>query len=746
MARLLYRLGAGAHRHRLLVVLVWLVALAGAGVGAATLSGPTSDSFSIPGQESTIAQDKLQEEFDSGGGVTAKVVLRAPDGQQLTSPANVAEIKSLVSELSEQPGVTTASNPLNPNSPTISPDRTTAYSTVTYDAAMGEVTSEQREALLDTVDQADQGPFTVEVSGQAVMATPSVGGPAEAIGVIAALVILALTYGSLVTAGMNLVTAGVGVGIGALGISIATGFMELQSTTSILATMLGLAVGIDYALFIINRHRQELRRGTDLRTSVATAVGTAGSAVLTAGITVFIALAGLSVVGIPFLTQMGLAAAATIVVAVLVALTLVPAVLGYLGHRVLPRKQRTAPAVAAESANEATAESASTDASESANDRSFHQKWINAVTRGRVPALLISLVALGVVAIPAASMQTTLVQTPSEGTTQARAQQMLADSFGPGVNGPLVAFFEGDGAPRTAQQASGAISGLDDVATVTPPVPNASGDAAMLTVIPESGPSTQETEQLVGDLRDQLADIGGADSYVTGTTAVSVDVAQALDQALPIYLVLVVGLALILLVLVFRSVLVPLVGVLGFLLTLGAALGATVAVFQWGWLSNVVNLDDTGPLISLTPILMIGILFGLAMDYQIFLVSRMHEAYHKGHAPRGAIVNGFRQAAPVVVAAALIMFSVFAGFVPAGNATIKSIAFALAVGILVDAFVVRMVLMPAALALLGRAAWWLPGWLRWLPALDVEGSALAEVDDAGGETGSDERKRAEIGS
>ncbi|NYH78444.1 RND superfamily putative drug exporter [Actinopolyspora biskrensis] len=742
MARLLYRLGAGAQRHRLLVVLVWLVALAGAGVGAATLSGPTSDSFSIPGQESTIAQDKIQEEFDSGGGATAKVVMRAPDGQQLTSPANAAEVKGIVGELAEQPGVVSASDPLNPRSPTVSPDRTTAYSTVTYDGSVGGIPEEQRNAILDVVEQADDGRFTVEVSGQAVMATPSVGGPAEAVGVIVALVILALTYGSLVTAGMNLITAGVGVGIGALGVSIATGFMELQSTTSILATMLGLAVGIDYALFIINRHRQELRQGTDIRTSIATAVGTAGSAVLTAGITVFIALAGLSVVGIPFLTQMGLAAAATIVVAVLVALTLVPAVLGFLGHRVLPRKQRTAPAAGTGSA----ADSGTGAERGSANDRSFHRRWITAITRARVPALLLSLVALGVVAIPAASMQTTLVQTPSEGTTQARAQQMLADGFGEGVNGPLVAYFEGSDAPRTAQRAGGAIAGLDDVATVTPPTPNADGDAAMLTVIPESGPASAETEQLVGDMRDQLDGINGADSYVTGTTAVSVDVAKSLDQAMPVYLVLVVGLALILLVLVFRSVLVPLVGVLGFLLTLGAALGATVAVFQWGWLSNVVNLDDTGPLISLTPILMIGILFGLAMDYQIFLVSRMHEAYHKGHAPRDAIVNGFRQAAPVVVAAALIMFSVFAGFVPAGNATIKSIAFALAIGILVDAFVVRMVLMPAALALLGRAAWWLPSWLRWLPALDVEGNAITEGDGTHGETGSDERKRAEIGS
>jgi RND superfamily putative drug exporter len=246
-------------------------------------------------------------------------------------------------------------------------------------------------------------------------------------------------------------------------------------------------------------------------------------------------------------------------------------------------------------------------------------------------------------------------------------------------------------------------------------------------VIPQSGPASAATEQLVADLRSELAGLDGVEASVTGATAVSVDVAKALDDALPVYLALVVGLALVLLVLVFRSLLVPLVGVLGFLLTVGASLGATVAVFQWGWLADLVNLDGTGPLISLTPILVIGILFGLAMDYQIFLVSRMHEAHSHGAAPLQAIRTGFRQAAPGVVAAALIMFSVFAGFVPAGEATIKAIAFALGVGILFDAFVVRMVLVPAALALLGGRAWWLPRWLRWLPVLDVEGAALERV-------------------
>jgi RND superfamily putative drug exporter len=256
-------------------------------------------------------------------------------------------------------------------------------------------------------------------------------------------------------------------------------------------------------------------------------------------------------------------------------------------------------------------------------------------------------------------------------------------------------------------------------------VPNRDGTAALLTVVPASGPTSTATEQLVADLRARPAPGDGARAYVTGQTAVSVDVATSLNHALPIYLALVVGLALVLLVLVFRSLLVPLVGVLGFLLTIGSALGATVAVFQWGWLAGVLGVTVTGPLISLTPILVIGILFGLAMDYQVFLVSRMHEAHSTGRAPLDAVRTGFRQAGPVVVAAAAIMFSVFASFaLGSGEPTIKSIAFALAVGIAADAFVVRMVLVPAALALLGERAWWLPRWLHWLPVLDVEGAAL----------------------
>ncbi|MCE6993981.1 MMPL family transporter [Saccharothrix sp. S26] len=718
MARLLYRLGFGAHRRRLVVVLLWLLVLGGTALGASTLAGTTSGSFSIPGQESTTALDKISEEFGAGGGATARVVVRAPDGQRVTSPENAPKVAELVRELGTLPGVTSASNPLDPKAPTVNAAQDVAYSTVTYEAEPGDVTEEQRTALFDATRGVTG--LTVEATGEATQAPPHVGGPAEVIGVIIALLVLAVTYGSLVLAGMNLLTAAVGVGIGALGVTIATGFMDLQSTTPILAAMLGLAVGIDYALFIINRYRQELRRGRDVGDAIGTAVGTAGSAVVTAGLTVVIALAGLAVVGIPFLTQMGVAAALTIVVAVLVAVTLVPAVLGYLGRRVLPRKQRTAPAETSTETPARTPEDAE------AHERGFFRGWIGAVTRNRVVALLLAVVGLGAIAVPVLSMETTLVAAPPADSSQARAEKLLTDGFGEGFNGPLVVLFEGGNAAATAASAVPSIQTADDVALVTPPTPNADGTAAMLTVIPKSGPATAETEQLVTDLRARLADVDGATTYVTGATAVSVDVAVALDEAMPVYLALVVGLALVLLVLVFRSILVPLVGVLGFLLTIGASLGATVAVFQWGWLADAVNLDGTGPLLSLTPILMVGILFGLAMDYQIFLVSRMHEAHHHGKPPPAAIGTGFRQAAPVVVAAALIMFSVFAGFVPAGEGPMKSIAFALAIGILVDAFVVRMVLVPAALALLGEKAWWLPKWLRRLPALDVEGAALEE--------------------
>jgi len=420
---------------------------------------------------------------------------------------------------------------------------------------------------------------------------------------------------------------------------------------------------------------------------------------------VVIALAGLSVAGIPFLTEMGLAAAATIVFAVLVAITLVPAFLGAIGMRALPKKERGGGV-------------------QEQKDRGFYRGWAHMVTHQRVLSLIVAVAALAVIAIPFFSMQTTLIQRAAEGSTQEKADAIISERFGPGFAGPLLVLVDGSGSPAYAATVRERIAGLQDVAFVAEPRVNQAQNAALITIIPGSGPEDQATLDLVHAIRDDVADGPDAQVYVTGQTAVSIDVSEKLDQALPIYLILVVGLAFVLLVLVFRSLLVPVVGVVGFLLTIGAALGATTAVFQWGWLSALVNAQTTGPLLSLAPIIIVGILFGLAMDYQVFLVSRMHEAHAHGARPMDAVVTGFKQAAPVVVAAATIMFSVFAGFVPEGNDTIKPIAFALAIGILFDAIVVRMVIVPAAIALLGRSAWWLPRWLSWLPVVDVEGAAL----------------------
>ncbi|HEX9999832.1 MAG TPA: MMPL family transporter [Actinoplanes sp.] len=718
MATLLHRLGLGSVRYRAAVLIAWLVTLVALGVGAFTLAGKTVNSFEIPGQESTIALDLMRQRFGAASaGGTAQVVFQAPTGAKVTDPATAGQIVQTVGALAKLPGVVAASNPLDPKSPVVSQDQGAAFSTVTYGVQAQEITNAERDALTAAVTQARAGGLTVEVRGEAAQENAAdIGGPAEAIGVVVALLVLAVTYGSLIAAGMNLLTAIAGVGIGALGVTTLTGFTDLQSTTPILAVMLGLAVGIDYALFIVTRFRQELRRGLPVPEAAALAVGTAGSAVVTAGLTVVIALTGLSVVGIPFLSEMGLAAAATVVIAVLVAITLVPAILGFIGRRALPRKLRDAPpAPAAE-----------------VTGRGFYRGWGNFVTRQRLLSLVVAVAALGVVAIPVLDMETSLNQKAPDDSTAARADTIIAERFGPGFAGPLVILLDGSGAPGYAATVREKVAALPDVAFAAAPQPNPAGAAALITVIPKSGPDSPSTVDLVHAIRDDVADGPDAKVYVTGTTAVSIDVSQTLSEALPIYLALVVGLAFVLLVLVFRSLLVPVVGVLGFLLTIGAALGATTAVFQWGWLSAVVNAQVTGPLLSLAPIIIVGILFGLAMDYQVFLVSRMHEAHAHGATPAQAIVTGFRQAAPVVVAAATIMFAVFAGFVPEGNDTVKPIAFALAIGILFDALVIRMVAVPAALALLGRAAWWLPSRLRWLPVLDVEGAALERTRPAVG--------------
>ncbi|MFD3437602.1 MMPL family transporter [Streptomyces sp. NPDC058685] len=701
MATFLYKLGRSAFRRRKLVLLLWVALLALAGVGAASASTATSSSFSIPGTEAQKAFDLLEERFPgaSPDGATARVVFKAPSGEKMTQADNKAEVNKAVADLkagSDQ--IASVTDPYTANA--VSKDGSTAYVSVTYKVNGMELTDETREALEKTGHQAQGTGLTVEIGGDALQTVPETGA-GEIIGVAIAAVVLVITFGSLVAAGLPLLTAIIGVGIGISTITALANVLDLGSTTSTLAMMIGLAVGIDYALFIVSRYRAELAEGREQEDAAGRAVGTAGSAVVFAGLTVVIALVGLAVVNIPMLSKMGFAAAGTVVIAVLIALTLIPALLGFAGKRVLGRKVRKGKPVT--------------------DKPNMGTRWSRFVLRRPVMVLLAGVVGLGAIAIPAASLEMGLPDDGSQpvSTTQRKAYDMLSDGFGPGFNGPLLVVVDGDksAADRTVET----IKGLEGAAAVTPATLNKAGDTAMITVIPKDRPSSVATEDLVHSIRDSSGD----DVLVSGATAMNIDFSQRMNDALLPYLALVVGLAFLLLMVVFRSLLVPLKAALGFLLSVVAALGAVVAVFQWGWLGSLFGVEQTGPIMSMMPIFMVGVVFGLAMDYEVFLVTRMREAYVHGERPGAAIVTGFQHGARVVSAAAVIMIAVFSGFIGSSEQMIKMIGFGLAIAVFFDAFVVRMAVVPAVLALLGHKAWWLPRWLdRLLPNVDVEGEKL----------------------
>ncbi|WP_240138029.1 MMPL family transporter [Streptomyces sp. MUM 178J] len=734
MATFLYRLGRTAFRRRRLVALLWVALLVLAGVGAATAPAATSASFSIPGTEAQKAFDLLEERFPaaSADGATARVVFKAPDGGKMTEPGHKAEVNKAVEELkSGSDQIASVTDPYAAKA--VSQDGSTAYVSVTYKVNSMELTDDTREALKETGTEARDAGLAVEIGGDALQTVPE-SGVGEIIGVMVAAVVLVITFGSLVAAGLPLLTAIIGVGIGVSTITALASVLDLGSTTSTLAMMIGLAVGIDYALFIVSRYRAELAEGREREDAAGRAVGTAGSAVVFAGLTVVIALVGLAVVNIPMLTKMGVAAGGTVVIAVLIALTLIPALLGFAGKRVVGRKARKAAesaesaegAEGAEAAGKPSLEKASRQEAEKPN---MGTRWSRFVLRRPVAVLLVAVVGLGAAAVPVSSLQMGLPDDGSQptSTTQRRAYDLLSEGFGPGFNGPLLVVVDGDrtAADRTAEE----IRKLDGVAAVTPPTPNEAGDTAMITVVPKDRPSSAETEELVHTIRDA----NGDDVLVTGATAMNIDFSQRMNDALVPYLALVVGLAFLLLTVVFRSVLVPLKAALGFLLSVVAALGAVVAVFQWGWLGSLFGVEQTGPIMSMMPIFMVGVVFGLAMDYEVFLVTRMREAYVHGQRPGEAIVTGFKHGARVVTAAAIIMIAVFAGFIGSSEQMVKMIGFGLAIAVFFDAFVVRMAIVPAVLALLGHKAWWLPRWLdRALPNVDVEGEKLhRELADSG---------------
>ncbi|GHF78366.1 MMPL family transporter [Streptomyces griseosporeus] len=721
MATFLYKLGRLAFRRRHFVALIWVALLTLAGVGAASAPAAGNSSFSIPGTEAQKAFDLLEQRFPgmSADGATARVVFQAPDGQKITDAGNKATVEKTVKELSDGSEVASVADPFTGKA--VSKDGTIAYASVKYEVSGMELQDATKDALKDSAQHARDAGLTVEIGGDALSAVPETGAT-EVIGIAIAAVVLVITFGSLLAAGLPLLTALIGVGIGVSTITALASTLDLGSTTSTLATMIGLAVGIDYALFIVSRYRAELAEGREREEAAGRAVGTAGSAVVFAGLTVVIALVGLSVVNIPMLTKMGVAAAGTVAVAVLIALTMIPALLGYAGRKVKPAGQKSK-LLGGARAERKTA----------SGKPNMGTRWASFVVRRPVAVLLLGVVGLGAAAVPAASLELGLPDDGSQpvSTTQRRAYDLLSEGFGPGFNGPLMVVVDAKGAadPKAAVASVGdEIKGMKDVVTVTPAAFNKDGDTATITVIPGSKPSSTTTEDLVHGIRDAGSDIKAktdAELLVTGTTAMNIDVSQKLNDALIPYLVLVVGLAFLLLIVVFRSILVPLKAALGFLLSVMAALGAVVAVFQWGWLSGLLGVEETGPVMSMMPIFMVGVVFGLAMDYEVFLVTRMREAHVHGEKPSQAVVTGFRHGARVVTAAAVIMMAVFAGFIGSSESMIKMIGFGLAIAVFFDAFIVRMAIVPAVLALLGKRAWWLPKWLdRALPNVDVEGEGL----------------------
>ncbi len=679
------------------------------GIGAGALKGKTSDAFSVPGTESQRALNLLAKKFPGTGGATARIVVAAPAGHTLREPQYRKLIAPTVALARRVPQTVTTPAAFR-KSATVSRDGRVSFADLAFAVSVDKLTDATKAALERVAGPARRAGLQVEFSGGVVSTGSGKQSSGEAIGLVAAFIVLMVTFGALLAAGLPLVTAIVGVAIGLLGIEALTGLVKLNSTAPTLALMLGLAVGIDYALFIVSRHRQQLAEGLDPEESVARAVGTAGSAVAFAGLTVVIALAGLTVVGIPFLSVMGLAAAGTIVIAVLIALTLLPALLGFAGTRAGKGK------------------------TPGATGDTMGRRWVRVATRRPWLSIAGVIVVLGVIALPALHLRLGL---PDAGTkpksdTERRAYDLLTKGFGPGFNGPLTVVVDVSKRPSARGSAETVaakqLATFPDVAAVSTPITNRTGDVFIIRVTPKSGPSSAATKKLVSLLRSRADEVRkrfNVDGLVTGTTAINIDTSDKLSAALPVYLVVVVGLALLLLLLVFRSLAVPVTAVVGFLLTIASTMGIVVFVFQQGHLAGLFGVQNTSPVISFLPITMIAILFGLAMDYQVFLVSRMRETYVHGGDPQRAVISGFSASARVVTAAAIIMICVFGSFIFGPEPTIKSIGLALAFGVFADAFLVRMTLVPAILILLGHRAWKLPSALgRALPNVDIEGEQL----------------------
>lgn len=723
MAGLLYRLGSWAVRHKGKVLSGGIVLLVCTAIAALSLGSSFSGDMSIPGTKSELAADVLKKEFGSASsseqGGEAQIILKAPDGSTLDSADVKSQVTMALTEIKSNKEVATVISPYDNGS--LTENKKYGYATITFKSTASEVTDSSKEQLKDIAAQLKDSGIQAGLGGTVEFSEMEIGGASEAIGVIVAYLVLAITFASFLAAGMPILTAVVGLGLGLLAIMIGSNVFGIPSVSLSLAAMLALAVGIDYTLFIMTRFRQELAKGKEIPEAVAIATATAGSAVVFAGLTVVIALVGLTIVKVPFLAAMGIASAFCVFIAILIAIIFVPAVLGLVGHRITPAKKN-----------------GFLKRFHGANGKKKNG-WGKLVVKRPVLVALTGIALLAVVSVPFLHMELGLPDngTKSKETIERQAYDLFSEAYGPGYHAPLIVVAQAEGIedPQASiQKAVQSLEGLPNVKSMTQPYFNAAGKTAMVTIIPITGPNDEETKSLVNQIRELAEDFANnhhVDLMVTGATAVNIDISQMLNDALPKFALVIVGLALILLMVVFRSILIPIKAVLGFLLSLSATLGFVVFVLQDGHLLGLFGIPTAGPVLNFLPVIVVGILFGLAMDYEVFLVSRMREEYMHTRDARQAVVAGMGHSGSVVTAAGLIMVAVFAGFIFAPDPIIKSMGLALAFGVLFDAFIVRMAIVPAVMSLLGRSAWYLPGWLdRLIPNIDIEGESIAKQMEA----------------
>ncbi|OPJ58182.1 MMPL family transporter [Clostridium oryzae] len=719
MAKLLYNLGKWVYERPKRVLAFWVLAIVIMTSLALNLGINFKGDMTIPGTKSEKAGKVLQKAFGKGKDQgSIRLIFKVKDGKSFDDTSVKEAVNKLITKVQDNDkAVIAVSDPYKTG--TINSTRKIGYADITYKVPADDVKNSSKNKVLNSLKITRNKGIKTELGGSVKLSGTTVEGTSEAVSIVVAFFILVITFGSLLAAGLPIVTALIGLAAGLMGVILATNFFSMSSLSISLASMVGLAVGIDYALFIVSRFRQNVSDGNEIKEALALAMGTAGSSVLFAGTTVIIALCGLSLVGVPFLGVMGLAAAFVVFSVILVSLTAVPAVIRLTGKHIAPRKKKKA------NVKEKNKES---------------NLWGRFVTKHPVIIILaVILLAVGI-SYSALDMQLGLPDnaTKPKNSTERKGYDIIAEGFGKGFNGKLVVVVDGRKAGSNSQKAiqnsANKIKDLSDIASMTPPIPNKTGKIAIINIIPKSGPNDEKTKDLVKDIRNLSSDTEKTNDVklmVTGTTAVNIDISDKLAQALPEFAIVVLGLAFVLMTIVFRSILVPIKAVLGFLMTLGATMGFAVLTLHKGNFAELLGIPRAAPILCFIPIIAVGILFGLAMDYEVFLVSRMRENYTKTGDAKKSVTSGIKLGGTVVSAAGLIMISVFASFATNGDINLKSMGLPLAFGIFFDAFIVRMTFVPAVMALLGNKAWYMPKWLdKILPKFDIEGDSLPKEEGA----------------